>query len=88
MLNFVGLANLLSPEYEAFQVPVESGGIPVVTNWFLWSTARRNLETHVWTINDSAEMEQLIQMGVDGIMTDRPERLLDLTNAQTEATHE
>jgi glycerophosphoryl diester phosphodiesterase len=36
------------------------------------------LQVHVWTINDEAEMQSLIDLGVDGIMTDYPDKLLNL----------
>ncbi|MFN2137609.1 MAG: glycerophosphodiester phosphodiesterase [Candidatus Promineifilaceae bacterium] len=74
--NYLYSAPLLSPAYVAFQVPVKSGGIPVVIPHFVRNARARNLQVHVWTINDEAEMKELINMGVDGIMTDRPDMLL------------
>jgi glycerophosphoryl diester phosphodiesterase len=38
----------------------------------------RNLKVHVWTVNDVDEMQKLLQLGVDGIMTDYPRRLLGI----------
>ncbi|HUF38366.1 MAG TPA: glycerophosphodiester phosphodiesterase [Anaerolineales bacterium] len=78
ILNFLFLANPFTPPYHAHQVPIESGGIPVITQSFVNAAHRRNLEIHAWTINDPDKMQRLIEMGVDGIMTDRPEVLLDL----------
>ena len=37
-----------------------------------------NVKVHVWTINDQQEMKRLLETGVDGIMTDYPDRLLSL----------
>ncbi len=77
-LNFGFLANPLPPAYLAMQVPVESGGIPVITRSLVAHAHRRNLQIHAWTINDPAEMRRLIDLGVDGLMTDRPDLLLEL----------
>ncbi|MFL7839171.1 MAG: glycerophosphodiester phosphodiesterase [Candidatus Promineifilaceae bacterium] len=76
--NFLMAANLIKPAYQAFQVPEESGGIPVVIPHFISSAHDRGLQVHVWTINDADDMHRLIDMGVDGIMTDRPDILKDI----------
>lgn len=78
LLNFAFLSNLLSPAYQAFQVPERSSGIPVVIPSFVNAAHRRSLQVHVWTVNDPADMRRFTDMGVDGIMTDRPDLLLEL----------
>lgn len=77
-LNLAFLTNPVAPGYFAFQVPVESGGITVINRRFVDAAHRQNLEVHAWTINDPDEMQQMIDFGVDAIMTDRPDVLLDL----------
>jgi len=57
------------------QVPVRFGPVTIVTDRFLAAAHRRDLQVHVWTINDAAEMHRLLDLGVDGIMTDRPDVL-------------
>jgi glycerophosphoryl diester phosphodiesterase len=57
------------------QVPVGYGPVPVVDRRFLAAAHRRGLRVHVWTIDDEAEMDRLLDLGVDGIMTDRAELL-------------
>ncbi len=84
MLNFAYMAELLPVAYEAFQVPESSSGIPVVTPSFLEAAHGRNLWVDVWTINDTEQMQRFIDMGVDGIMTDRPDRLLQLLDTEEE----
>jgi glycerophosphoryl diester phosphodiesterase len=36
------------------------------------------LQVHVWTVNQTAEMNRFLDMGVDGLITDRPDRLKDV----------
>src|ERR687898_375092 len=57
------------------QIPVRSRGVPLVTPRFVGAAHRRELPVHVWTINDATEMHRLFDLGVDGIMTDRPDVL-------------
>ena len=66
-----------SPAY-AFQVPEYNGDLHVVTDRFVGNAQRHNIDVHVWTVNETEDMERLLAMGVDGIITDRPDRLLAL----------
>jgi glycerophosphoryl diester phosphodiesterase len=54
------------------QVPVTWKGIRVVDQRFVSAMKKRGLQTHVWTINEPAQMHHLLGLGVDGLMTDRP----------------
>ena len=56
----------------AAQVPVRRGPVTVVDGAFVRRCRRRGIAVHVWTIDDAAEMNRLLDLGVDGIMTDRP----------------
>ncbi len=56
----------------AAQVPVKEGPLTVVNHRFVERAHRAGLHVHVWTIDDAAEIERLLDLGVDGIMTDRP----------------
>jgi glycerophosphoryl diester phosphodiesterase len=57
------------------QVPVRQGPVPLVTERFVAAAHDRGLDVHVWTINDADEMRRLLDLGVDGIMTDRADTL-------------
>jgi glycerophosphoryl diester phosphodiesterase len=57
------------------QVPVRRARVPLVTERFLAAAHHRGLQVHVWTINDADDMHRLLDLGVDGIMTDRPDTL-------------
>ena len=61
--------------YHAAQVPLYAKSVPVVRPGLLVAARRRGIAVHVWTIDDEAEMHRLFDLGVDGIMTDRPEVL-------------
>lgn len=60
------------PGYHALQVPTTYQGLGIVSQPFITKAHNNNLAVHVWTIEDRAQMEQLIDQGVDGIMTNRP----------------
>ncbi len=64
------------------QVPIKQGPIPIVTQSFVQGAHDANLQVHVWTIDDPAEMHQLIDLGVDGIMTDEVTTLRDVIQAR------
>lgn len=54
------------------QVPVRANGITVVTRKFVEAAEKNGMQVHVWTIDDEDEMRRLIELGVHGLMTDRP----------------
>ena len=54
------------------QVPVKVRGLTLVDRRFVQAAHRRGLQVHVWTIDEPPEMDKLLDLGVDGIMTDRP----------------
>lgn len=60
------------PPANALQVPATHGDTVVVTEDFVASAHRAGLAVHVWTINDEGEMARLVDMGVDGLISDRP----------------
>jgi glycerophosphoryl diester phosphodiesterase len=61
--------------YDALQVPERSGRLTVVDSRFVRAAHARGLHVHVWTIDEPAEMERLLALDVDGIMSDRPDQL-------------
>ncbi len=73
-----GIAASYSPPFQALQIPVNAGFLNVVNQDFIEAAHKQNIQVHVWTINDADEMRRLLDLGVDGIMTDYPDRLLDL----------
>ena len=59
----------------AAQVPVAQSGVPMVDHHFLRAAHALGLQVHVWTINDPDSMHRLLDLGVDGIMTDHIDTL-------------
>ncbi|HBG75291.1 MAG TPA: glycerophosphodiester phosphodiesterase [Anaerolineae bacterium] len=77
-MNFAYLGHWYSPNFKTFQVPIKSSGITIMTPHFVRAAHERNLRVDVWTIDDPQEMKHMIDMGVDGIITDRPDLLMKL----------
>jgi len=60
------------PPGQAAQVPVKQGPLTVTNAKLVERAHRLGVDVHVWTIDDPAEMNRLLDLGVDGIMTDKP----------------
>ncbi|MFO0566997.1 MAG: glycerophosphodiester phosphodiesterase [Polyangiaceae bacterium] len=71
----LGLSRQVPVRYDALQVPVVYRGLRVVDRRFVRAAHARGLHVHVWTIDDPSEMRELAWLGVDGIMSDRPDLL-------------
>jgi glycerophosphoryl diester phosphodiesterase len=67
----------------ALQVPERVGPLPVVTRAFVERAHRAGLEVHVWTVNDPSIMTRLLDVGVDGLVTDRADLALPLVEARS-----
>jgi glycerophosphoryl diester phosphodiesterase len=79
---FSHLEDPVVPPVVAFQVPARVGEIDVVTESFLSAAHAAGIAVHVWTINEEAEMARLIDLGVDGLVSDRPGVLAALLQAR------
>jgi glycerophosphoryl diester phosphodiesterase len=66
------------------QVPPRQGRLALVTERFVSTAHRLGVQVHVWTIDERTEMARLLDLGVDGVMTDRPQVLKDLLLARGE----
>ena len=67
-----------SPMAACVQVPVRFGNKTLVEPVFIRAVHTLGLQVHVWTVDHAEEMNQLLDLGVDGIMTDRPTVLRDV----------
>jgi glycerophosphoryl diester phosphodiesterase len=72
------ISSLLGETGLAYQVPHRHGPVTVVTEAFVRRAHAQGRHVHVWTVDDRAEMEHLIDLGVDGLITDRTDVLRDV----------
>jgi glycerophosphoryl diester phosphodiesterase len=78
LMNLVFLGGFYRSGFQAFQIPEHSSGLRVLTKRFVKTAHDLNLAVHVWTINETMDMQRLLELGVDGIITDYPDRLISL----------
>ena len=67
----------------ALQVPERVGPVRIVTPRFVEAAHEAGVEVHVWTVNDPADMTRLLDLGVDGLVTDRADLALPLISARS-----
>ena len=76
LLHWLRLDAAYHPAHQAFQFPQSIGGIALVDRRYVQRAHAHNVEVYVWTVNDTADMRPLIDIGIDGLTTDNPDRLL------------
>ncbi|HEB89350.1 MAG TPA: glycerophosphodiester phosphodiesterase [Deltaproteobacteria bacterium] len=65
----------MPPGVMALQIPPDFGGRPLATRAFVDHAHAHDVQVHVWTVNEIGEIEALLEIGVDGIITDHPGRM-------------
>jgi glycerophosphoryl diester phosphodiesterase len=73
---------------DCLQVPIRRGRVPIVTERFVAAAHRAGIPVHVWTINDESTIDGLLDLGVDGIMSDHVRLLLEVLRRHREARKE
>jgi glycerophosphoryl diester phosphodiesterase len=68
--------------FAALQVPRRYGRLRLVTRSVVRRAHAAGLHVHVWTVDEPAEMAELLDLGVDGLITDRTDLLKDLLLAR------
>lgn len=78
VMNTLKLAAGFTPSSHAFQVPEYSDSTHVLTPAFIEAAQSRNIQVHAWTINEVEDMQRIRDLGIDGIITDYPDRLIEV----------
>ena len=83
LLGKAFLSGFIAPQYQSIQPPYdpkESMNIPIMTERFIREAHAKNIKVEPWTVDDPELMRQYIEWGVDGIMTDRPDLMIEVLN--------
>jgi glycerophosphoryl diester phosphodiesterase len=76
--SLLGMTRAFTPNFNSLQVPEEAAGFQILTPQFVAAAHERGLPVQPWTINEEADLKRILTLGVDGINTDNPDRLLML----------
>jgi glycerophosphoryl diester phosphodiesterase len=71
------------PPYREYQVPERSGSTRVVSEQFVRDAHSAGVAVYVWTVDDPDDMRRLLDWGIDGIISDRPDRAVEVVRART-----
>ena len=77
LLNQIGQTGRWRHNCVALQVPEREGKLTLVTPDFVKNLHAQGVQIHVWTVNEPAQMQRLLSWGVDGLITDFPERAIE-----------
>ena len=83
----VGRDGSYRPPGDAVQIPHRHESWELVTRESVDFAHRVGVEVHVWTVNEEAEMSELLDMGVDGLISDYPPRALEVVRRRAAAQH-
>jgi glycerophosphoryl diester phosphodiesterase len=82
LLHRTPLSYVYTPDCDVLQVPEKHRGLRILSPRFIHEAHRRNLPVHVWTVDEVDDMKRFLEWGVDGIQTDRPDRLARVLSEQ------
>ena len=68
------------PAYGGYQVPELAGTLRVVSPRFIRHAHQADLEVHVWTVDEAADMQRLLGWGVDALISNRPDVAVAVRN--------
>jgi glycerophosphoryl diester phosphodiesterase len=80
LLERLKLGHLFKTESYSIQVPVSYAGYRILSPSLVDLAHSLNMRVDVWTVNSPEVMKEVISMGVDGVITDYPDRLISILN--------
>jgi len=81
LIGKVFMSGWYSPQFQSLQVPwepKESKNIPIMTARFIRESHAKGIAVEPWTVDDPELMKKYIEWGVDGIITDRPDIMIEV----------
>ena len=78
LLHKLGLHALYRTKVDSIELPIKAAGISLMDKRLIDAAKKRGMAIRYWTINDKKTMNRLIQLDVDGIITNRPNVLIEL----------
>ncbi len=78
VLSTFGLGGTWNPSGTALQIPETRFNLTVLKRSVIRSAQRKGIHVHAWTINETTDIQRILEMDVDGIITDYPDRMLDV----------
>ncbi len=84
VLHLFRVTTFFTEEVSSFQVPMGQGFINLATANFINQANQHNIAIHYWTINDEDDMRKLVEIGADGILTDRPTLLKSIIDEMSD----
>lgn len=78
VLQKLFLNGLYKPTVHAIEIPTKQGAVNLKDKKIIRGANKQGIDVHYWTINDVETMQELIDLGADGIITDRPDLLIEL----------
>ena len=81
-LRFTPLLRSVLRQIDAVQVPERAAGLTITTERMIRQLHHAGVEVHIWTINEPSMMHRLLDLGVDGLVTDRADLALDVLRSR------
>ncbi|HSO27304.1 MAG TPA: glycerophosphodiester phosphodiesterase [Anaerolineales bacterium] len=78
LLQQFDMSAVFQARAETFQLPEKEKGVRIITPDFIRRAHEHNIKVLIWTVNLQGDMQRLLDWGVDGIITDYPDRLMEL----------
>ncbi|MFW6180048.1 MAG: glycerophosphodiester phosphodiesterase [Desulfohalobiaceae bacterium] len=86
-LHRLGLSWIYTPKAEVLQIPENVGSVQLARPQLIRQAQDKGLLVQLWTVNLAEKMRRFLKLDVHGIITDRPDLLLEILNEQGEGNH-